>query len=377
MTVGLAVAVAACSSFKGSTDAEADGGGADGVAPVPAGDGGGTSNGDGSTPSGSSDSGQPTASFDSGNDGHASASDAGGDDATPPMGSDGGSSSGDSGPGAIEVLVDNLAQATLITVDANNIYFGVEGSTTGTVYQCPKSGCATPTVLGPGFATGLGVDGSRVYWNDFAVGSIVSCAIGGCANEPTVLAPSQTEPEGLTFDGTNLYWATSGSIMTCVAPSCAQRTTLATGQPTNIVQMASETNVAFWIGTSNVESCPAAGCSASPATVGPASGSSIVVKDGFAYFTSGNAIVSCPVGGCTAPHTIGASDDPYGLGTDGTNVYWLDDIDEVVYRCPVTGCSGGATRFAEQQLTQPGGNVALDGEYAYWTLPDQVLRKPK
>ena len=382
MTVGRALAAAACSSFTGGDtgDTVADGGG----------DAGGPTTGDGgidgSAPSGPTDSGSgpPTGSSDSGN-GHPSGSaDSGGSsdsgpgaDGSAPSDSDVGPSDDDAGPGAIDVLVDNLAQATLIRVDANNVYFGDEGSTTGTVYQCAKTGCATPTVLGPGYATGLGVDGSRVYWNDFAGGTIVSCSIGGCANMPTVIAPSQTEPEGLTFDGTNLFWATSGSIMTCVAPGCATRTTLATSQPTNIVQMASETNAAFWIGGSNVESCPAAGCGGSPTTVGPGSGGSIVVLDGFAYFTSGNAVVSCPVGGCTAPHTIGSSDDPYGLGTDGVNVYWLDDLDEVVFRCPVTGCIGGAEHFADAQLSQPGANVALDGEYAYWTVPDQVLRQRK
>jgi hypothetical protein len=43
----------------------------------------------------------------------------------------------------------------------------------------------------------------------------------------------------------------------------------------------------------------------------------------------------------------------------------------------VTGCTGSAERFAEGQLSQPGANVALDGEYAYWTVPSQVLRRHK
>lgn len=277
----------------------------------------------------------------------------------------------------IEVVVDNLNQATLVAVDTSNVYFGDEGTTTGNVYQCPKSGCATPIGLGPGYATGLGVDGTNVYWNDFSGGTVVRCTIGGCANQPTVIAPSQPSAEGVTFDGTNLYWASSGNVVTCVPPACTTRTTLATGQST-IVQMASASDVAFWITGGNLVDCGAGGCNMAPAKVSPAGGQSVVVKNGVAYFTSGNAVVSCPVGqGCTTPFTIGSSSQPYGLGTDGVDVYWLDGLDPYVYRCPVSGCTGSAAQFASSMYSQPGANVALDGEYAYWTVPAQVLRKHK
>jgi hypothetical protein len=375
LVVGIAVAVAfawpACSSFKNQSAGSDDAGPGDSAA----GDAGGADTGAADGP-GSTDG--PAKDAPHGDSGTAS------DSATADTGAGDDGSSGDGGTGCtegggcpIEVLVDNLNQATLVRVDANNLYFGDEGSIAGTVYQCPKTGCTTPITLGPGYATGLGVDGTNVYWNDFSGGTIVSCAIGGCANMPTVIAPSQPQAEGLTFDGTNLYWASSGNVMTCLPPGCATRTTLAPGQSTAIVQVASETDVAYWMSNGSVRSCPAAGCGQTPATLVAATGSSIVVKNGMAYFTSGNAVVSCPVGGCATPHTIGSSDDPYGLGTDGVDVYWLDDIDEVVYRCPVTGCSGGPTHFADGQLSQPGANVALDGEYAYWTTPPQVLRKHK
>ncbi|MGH7296804.1 MAG: hypothetical protein ACRELB_17835 [Polyangiaceae bacterium] len=181
----------------------------------------------------------------------------------------------------------------------------------------------------------------------------------------------------MAFDGTSLYWASSGSILTCTPPACSTRTPLVTGMAGVVVQVASETGVAYWVNGGSLESCPAGGCGGTAAKVSAASGTDVVVRYGVAYFTSGNAVVSCPVTGCGTPHTIGASDDQYGIGTDGVDVFWLDDLDEVVYRCPVSGCTGGAERFAQGQLSQPGANVALDGEYAYWTVPDQVLRKHK
>jgi hypothetical protein len=107
-----------------------------------------------------------------------------------------------------------------------------------------------------------------------------------------------------------------------------------------------------------------------------------VVKDGFVYFTSGNSVVSCPVTStCAFPRTIGSSSAPFGLASDGSDVYWLDANIAQVYRCPVTGCVGSAEIFADQSSFDPAGeigaNVALDGEYAYWADPVYVYRKHK
>jgi hypothetical protein len=333
------------------------------------------------------------AANDAGHDGDATAADApaadsAGDSAlTDSTGGDS-SPSGDSGDdGGIETVVPNLLQAGTIALDQNNVYVEDQGSTTGTVYQCPKTGCATPTTLGPGYATGIAVDSTSVYWNDFAAGQIVKCAIGGCANSPTVIGPNQPHAEGLSYDGVNLYWAATGSLITCTAPSCGGMSILATGQSTTIVNTATEDAVVYWISSGSVLDCPAAGCSNKPSVVtssvanGP-SGSDVFVKDGFAYFTSGNSIVSCPTtSACAFPRTIGSSSAPFGIASDGTDVYWLDENIAQVYRCPITGCVGSAEIFADQTSFDPAGeigtNVALDGEYAYWADPTYVYRKHK
>jgi hypothetical protein len=96
----------------------------------------------------------------------------------------------------------------------------------------------------------------HVYWNDFAGGKVVSCAIGGCANTPTTIAPTQPSAEGVTVDGTNLYWASSGSILTCVPPACSTRTPLVTTVAGTVVHVASETGAAYWVSSSTLASCP-------------------------------------------------------------------------------------------------------------------------
>ena len=283
----------------------------------------------------------------------------------------------------IQTLVTNLNQAAALAVDDTNIYFADQGLIPGVVYQCPKTGCTTPIVLGPGYATGIGVDATHVYWNDFSGGTIVSCTIGGCANAPTVIAPNQPNAEGLSFDGTHLYWAATGDVLTCLAPGCASPATLATGQSASITTVASETGSAYWLSSGSLLGCGATGCGSTPRVVtSNAAGSSVAVKDGFAYFTNDNAVISCPTTStCAFPQTVGSTFVPFGLASDGADVYWLDENIADVYRCPVTGCVGSAVVFADTTAVDPAGeigaNVALDGEYVYWADAASIFRKAK
>jgi hypothetical protein len=367
-----AALLAGCSSFNVSP--AADGGGKDGPSTV-------ISLPDGETHDvgfhGSSDGDRDA--------GHAHVIDAeSADDAE----SDGPSgSSCDSSTCGIDTLLSTLTQGGTLAVDDTNVYVEDQGTTTGEVVQCPKTGCASPITLGPGYATGIAVDSTYVYWNDFAGGEVVRCTIGGCANQPTVLVPNQPHAEGLSFDGVNLYWATAGNILTCASPACGSPVLLANGQSTLITSTTAETSIVYWVSGSSVLGCPAAGCNQEPTSITPGvaaspEGNTAVVKDGFVYYTSGNAVISCPVTSkCEFPRTVGSSSAPIGIASDGSDVYWLDANIARVYRCPVTGCVGSAEVFADQTSFDPAGevgaNVALDGEYAYWADPTSVYRKHK
>ncbi len=358
--------VLGCSQFKGS-------GGGDSSGPDAANDA-----------SDATDGGPDSAPGEGGRPGDSGAS----SDSSPPT--DGGPE--DDAPSAcdgaacdvIETVLSGLNQGGTLAVDGANVYVQDQGTTTGQVYQCAKTGCSSLISLGPGYATGIASDAQYVYWNDFGGGTIVRCAIGGCANQPTVLVPNQPHAEGLSFDGANLYWAATGNVLTCASPACASPLLLATGQSPEIVTTSAETASVYWLSSGSLLGCAATGCNQTPSVVTaniPNPGS-VIVADGFAYYTSGNAIVSCPVSSaCVNPRTIGSSSAPFGLASDGSDVYWLDENIAQVYRCPITGCVGSAEVFADQSSFDPAGeigaNVALDGEYAYWADPVSVYRKHK
>lgn len=77
------------------------------------------------------------------------------------------------------------------------------------------------------------------------------------------------------------------------------------------------------------------------------------------------------------PLTIGSSFAPIYPVSDGVHVFWRDDWFRQVYRCPAFGCSPGPEVLATNQRGQPGGQIALDEAYVYWTNTTGVYRLPK
>jgi hypothetical protein len=108
-----------------------------------------------------------------------------------------------------------------IAVDGNGfVYFGMASQ----LVQCPTTGqCVTPTTLASAIVTDVVVDGTNVYFTDFAnvvasAGRILRCSVNGCGNNPTVIATMQSGPGRLTVDGANVYWTDFVSGQIWMAP---------------------------------------------------------------------------------------------------------------------------------------------------------------
>ena len=282
------------------------------------------------------------------------------------------------------VLADGQHQPTAVAVDARNVYWATEGATPS-VWQCPKTGCtAAPLLLAAAvLTTGVALDASRVYFGDFSGGKLLACAIGGCANQPTVLSAAETQIESVVSDGVSLYWASKGRIRTCRLPCTggaadAPRTVF---EPTGaVVNITADQGKVFWADRTSqkVHACDGASC-AVPTVLGAGRDGGMSATRGHVYWpVAPSSVVICEASGCGGqPRTIGVSYGPGNIVSDDVNVYWRDAISGDILRCPSVGCGGASAAYQTRQLGQPGGKMATDGEYLYWAASSRVLRAPK
>jgi len=283
------------------------------------------------------------------------------------------------GPCPPQDLATGLPQATAITVDGQNVYFAAEGNNTP-VQQCPKTGCVgAPVLLGTGYAFGIAVIGGFVHWGDFSSGKVWRCAVGGCGGNPTAIALNQTSIRGVATDGVKIYWSANNNILGCDPAACTPFTVRSgTGA---ILDMAAEQATVLYVDSaaSKVYACATPTCT-TPLLLGTGS-HDVSAYSGKAFWGNGatDLIVSCAITGCSnTPKTLGTSYAPTHPASDGTNVYFRDDLSYKIYRCPAgAGCAGGAEVFANDQHGQPGGNLAIDGTHVYWTTASAVRRLAK
>ena len=100
----------------------------------------------------------------------------------------------------------------------------------GSVYACPKSGCAgNPTLLASGIDDPLllAVDSAAVFVTSYAghvagKGSILGCALP-CAKGMTTIAANLKGPYGIALDSTYVYWSEEGSAGTSSKDGAVQK----------------------------------------------------------------------------------------------------------------------------------------------------------
>lgn len=283
------------------------------------------------------------------------------------------------GPCPPEDLATGLPQATAIAVDGQNVYFAAEGSSTP-VQQCPKTGCVgAPILLGTGYAFGLAVVGGFVHWGDFSSGKVWRCAVGGCGGNPTAIALNQTSIRGVATDGVKIYWSANNNILGCDPASCTPFT-VRTGTGA-IFDMAADQATVLYVDTaaSKVYACATPTCT-TPLLLGTGS-HDVSAYSGKAFWGNGatDLIVSCAITGCSnAPKTLGTSYSPSHPASDGSYVYFRDELSYKIQRCPaLAGCAAGAEIFANDQRGQPGGGLVIDGTHVYWTTSSAVRRLAK
>jgi hypothetical protein len=260
-----------------------------------------------------------------------------------------------------------------LALDTNNIYVWNSGSFPsggtlnngdGTVVQIALAGGATTTLatkmtvaFTAPYLNAITNDSANVYWvtgGPGVPGAINVAPIGG-ATAAAVLYGSQSYPQAVITDGTNLYWGNwgtfdskgnynnDGAILKAVASGGSTPVTLASKLSAPAAIALDGQNV-YWtnIGKLTPAGLPAPGTgsvmqvaiSGGPPTTLASKQNiplGIAVSGDTVYWTeytlsAPGSIDSAPVGGGVVTTLVGNVKDPFGLTVSGGTIFWSDNI---------------------------------------------------
>jgi hypothetical protein len=275
---------------------------------------------------------------------------------------------------AYTVLACDPLGPSSVAVDSANVYW-VDGSN---VEGCPKAGCGgSPRVYygGGGAITTVAwaPSANLLYWADAAGSSVSFCALPACLAAKTI--GSIVGPQRIAFDATTAYWTLQGGGI----DTCAIGTVCAPPMPL----VSSGGPFALALGGSNLyytSGSVLAYCALSSCPLGGYFNQFVVGPDDVAADPSGLPVcvtvpssttpmtgeVDCifSLGTTAAPQRIvGGLPDPRFVALDTTYVYWIDDVADALYRCPIRSPCGSPQLLASFPA-QPG-TFAVDTSAIY------------
>jgi sugar lactone lactonase YvrE len=274
----------------------------------------------------------------------------------------------------IETLAQNQKSPFDVTVDSNNVYW--TNTTDGTVMQYALDGGALTTLATTGNfqANGIAVSATTVYWTDFNSGNVQSIPIGG--GDASTIATGEQEPQLMTIDSNNVYWAVQASQLDAGGLMAAPLdggppVRLAPGNPVGVV--VSGDTVAFTNDTApgSIVSVLTDGGSPFTVFVGSTFPNSITRAGSTYYFgaqedggASPRSVWTVSVSGPPAQilwhgQTVGR------IVNDGTHLFWVDNGTGQVLESSLAPADGEAPIVIAQGQGGPIG-LAVAGGYVYW-----------
>ncbi|HZO13793.1 MAG TPA: hypothetical protein VFB62_11065 [Polyangiaceae bacterium] len=110
-----------------------------------------------------------------------------------------------------------------VAVTATDAYFLSQGP--GSLRRCALGGCNDmPTALAPGNGSGLAIVGSIAYWTNWDNSRLDACTLPGCTDVTTLFAENMgalSLSNGLAVDATHAYWSSLEQIKHCALDDCA------------------------------------------------------------------------------------------------------------------------------------------------------------
>lgn len=295
----------------------------------------------------------------------------------------------------------SLAPYAMVLAAGDLVFTNVRGSMFATVFKVAANatngnptqladyatGYTTPLVSGYPF--GVAVQGTDFYTSIYANGGsngnweagVDRCPLTGCTQK--TLAYYGVNSYGVTTSSTKVYFASSdiNDVYTVQSANLDMtgRQTLATA--TNEVNGVLFDNGALFYATADgVFHCTPTTCDTAAITQGQTIDAELLATDtNNVYFTStpfnGVPTIQSVARGGGLPKLITNKPFlPFGVATDGVNVYFTDIGDIVnnttaggVYRCPVAGCNGNEELLSTGPAA--GDNpraIVVDNQFVYW-----------
>lgn len=278
-----------------------------------------------------------------------------------------------------------------LSSDGTNVYWFTNANNSGfpspgNIQKCAVTGCASiPTTMAMGVTAGGFVISPVAakafgYWTDSTntpgVVSVVPLASGAA----TTFASNQNTPQGIAADATNVYWVdqplgVAGSIMKCALGTACVTPTLVVATPAtgSATMLAVDAANLYWFDSASyfIYTRPLAGGAAVKLADLSASFSTptqMLAVGGRLYWAVGFApqISTCAVAApCGAtPKTYFSDTEPFGLATDGTDLYWTNNI----AGGKIQKCALGATCASPTLVTTADTPtfIAVDAMHTYW-----------
>ena len=291
------------------------------------------------------------------------------------------------------VLLTSADEGISLAVDGSNVYWQGPG---GSIFDCPLGGCpgGQPTQLTSlvGATTLLQslvtAGGDVIFVSEAGVTSLDPRA----PSPATTLYPSaQGTVSALATDGAELYLVASAgtdggestaTVVACpIHGACSSPRTLYTSTfglgPLAVA--GSDVYFVEYGDSAEIRAVPSGG--GSPRTLcqhpneGPAY--ALVVAGGYAYVTGvagPTSIVRCAIAGAGGWGTFTHDDAPYGLATDGANLYWTNYVPTTG---SVAGCALGPSCPASTLVATGQASpfaIALSPASVFWTTSTSVYR---
>jgi hypothetical protein len=262
---------------------------------------------------------------------------------------------------------------TAVAVDKNNVYW-IDGTS---VQGCAKTGCVGPPTQ---YATGVALTAVAaapsgvLYWADSAgAGSVAFCTPPGCAS-PSTMGPFMA-PARIALSPATAFWTVQqgGTIDSCaLGTTCSPPSTFSAYQPYSIAWGALAGGTVYYTGGGGLAYCATAMCPLGGAfqsfRAGPydvaADSSGLPVCVTVPAAPTGEVDCIFSLGTTASPQTIAKSPSPLYIALDATYVYWVDDTDRALERCPL-GTPCGSSPDVIARFPDPPGTFVLDGTDIY------------